>query len=71
VDSACWFKMAVGTSVRTRQAADLMNVIKPRARLEIRANLFSVRTCDDWNMIPEEVKRTKSTAHFKKLYKRH
>jgi hypothetical protein len=71
VDSACWFKMAAGTSVRTRQAAGLMNVIKPRARLEVRANFFSVRTCDDWNMIPEEVKMAKSTAHFKKLYKRH
>jgi hypothetical protein len=71
VDSACWFKMAADTSVRTRQAAGLMNVIKPRARLEVRANFFSVRTCDDWNMIPEEVKRAKSTAHFKKLYRRH
>jgi hypothetical protein len=45
-----------------------MNVVKPRARLEVRANSFSVRTCDDWNMIPEEVKRAKSTGHFKKLY---
>jgi hypothetical protein len=34
VDGACWFKMAAGTSVRTRQAAGLMNVVKPRARLE-------------------------------------
>ncbi len=48
-----------------------MNVVKPRARQEVRANFFSVRTCDDWNMIPEEVKRAKSTAHFKKLYNRH
>ncbi len=45
-----------------------MNVVKRRARLEVRANSFSVRTCDDWNMIPEEVKRAKSTGNFKKLY---
>jgi hypothetical protein len=46
VDGACWFKKAAGTSMRTRQAAGLMNVVKPRARLEERANFFPVRTCD-------------------------
>ncbi len=30
-----------------------MNVVKPRARLEVRANFFSVKTRDDWNMILE------------------
>ncbi len=63
--------MASGTSVRTKQAAGLMNMVKPKARLEVSANFFSVRTCDDWNMIPEEVKRAKSTGDFKKLYTRH
>jgi hypothetical protein len=64
VDSTCWFKMATGTSVRTRQAAGLMYVVKPRTRLEVRANFFSLRTCDDWNMILEEVKRAKTIAQF-------
>ncbi len=42
----CWFKMAADGAVRTRQAAGLMNVVKPRTRLEVQTNFFSVRTAD-------------------------
>jgi ribonuclease P/MRP protein subunit RPP40 len=63
-----WFKMAADAMVRTRQAAGLLNVIKPRARLGVRINFFSVRTADDWNVVPEKIKMARTAAHFKKLY---
>jgi hypothetical protein len=32
-----------------------MNLVKPRTRLEVRSNFFSVRTVDDWNGLPENI----------------
>jgi hypothetical protein len=66
-----WFKMAAEGVVRTRQAAGLMNVVKPRSRLEVRSNFFSVRVADGWNMVPEDIKMARSAGHFKRLYKTH
>jgi hypothetical protein len=50
VQNGCWYISENKTSSRSHEYG------KARARLEVRANFFSVRTCDDWNMIPEEVK---------------
>jgi hypothetical protein len=41
VKGETWFKMAAEGAVRTRQAAALMNILKPRVSLEIRSNFFS------------------------------
>lgn len=71
VERDCWFKMAADGAVRTRQAAGLMNVVKPRTRLEVRTNFFSVRTADCWNHVPEEIKMARTAGHFKKQYKQH
>jgi hypothetical protein len=71
VERDCWFKMAADGAVRTRQAAGLMNVVKPRTRLEVRTNFFSVRTADCWNHVPEEIKMAPTAGHFKKQYKQH
>jgi hypothetical protein len=54
---------------RTRQATGVLNLIKPRANLEIRANFFSVRVVDSWNAIPENIKMARNPGHFKRLYK--
>ncbi len=32
VQRECWFKMAEGGTVRTRQATGLMNIVKPKTR---------------------------------------
>ncbi len=56
MDSECWFKRTAGGAARTRQAAGLMNIVKPRERLEVRENFFSVTTVDSWNNLPEEIK---------------
>ncbi len=37
------FKTAMGGAARTGQATDLMNIVKPRTRLEVGSYLFSVR----------------------------
>jgi hypothetical protein len=41
-----WFSMAVNSTVNTRQTASLLNLLKPRSNLEVRANVFSVRVVD-------------------------
>ncbi len=71
VQRESWFKMAAEGVVRTRQAAGLMNVVKPRSRLEVRSNFFSVRVTDGWNLVPEEIKMARSAGLFKRLYKTH
>jgi hypothetical protein len=66
-----WFQMAEEGTMRTRQATGLLNVLKPRARLEVRCNFFSVRVADQWNLVPDNVKMAKNPRHFKRLYKQH
>jgi hypothetical protein len=63
--------MVAEDAVRTRQAAGLMNVVKPRSRLEVRSNFFSVRVADERNLVPEEIKMARTAGHFKRLYKTH
>ncbi len=63
--------MAAEGAVRTRQAAGLMNVVKPRSCLEVRSNVFSVRVADGWNLVPEEIKMARTAGHFKRLYRTH
>ncbi len=53
--------------MHTRQAAGLMNVVKPRARLEVRERFFKVRTVNDWNNIPDVMKMAECPGHFKRL----
>jgi hypothetical protein len=35
VQRESWFKTAIGGAARTGQATDLMNIVKPRTRLEV------------------------------------
>ncbi len=46
VDRDSWFRMAAAALVRTRQAAGMMNLVKPRTRLEVRSNFFSIRVVE-------------------------
>ncbi len=43
-----------------RQAEDLMNIVKPRSRLKVRKNFFLVRTVNDWNNVPENIKMVRT-----------
>jgi hypothetical protein len=64
------FKMAADGGA-TRQAAGLMNLLKPRTNLEIITNFFSVRIIDKWNVIPAEIKIARNPEQFKRLYRAH
>jgi hypothetical protein len=57
-----WFKMAADGSSRTRMATGLLNLTKPLAKLEVRANFFSVRVVDTWNAIPDKIKMAKKKS---------
>jgi len=67
-----WFSSAAAASGArvTRLAADPHNVRIPAARLELRKNFFSVRVCEKWNNLPQEVKNARTTGQFKTAYKR-
>jgi hypothetical protein len=54
-----------------RQAAGPLNLVKPRANLDVRSNFFSVRVVDEWKGIPTEIKMAKNPHQFKKMYKAH
>jgi hypothetical protein len=69
VEKDRWFSMATNSTVSTRQATGLLNLLKPRANLEVRGNFFSVRVVDEWNVIPSEIKMAKNPTQFKRLYK--
>ncbi len=71
VNKDSWFQMAADGAVRTRQAVGLMNLVRPRTRLEVRGNFFSVRVVEDWNSVPDEIKMARSEGHFKRLYDQH
>jgi hypothetical protein len=45
-----------------------MNLVKPRTRMEVRNNFFSIRVVEDWNIMPEDTKMVHSAGHFKCLY---
>jgi hypothetical protein len=68
VDSTTWFQR-VDVSIRTtKSAADHLNLRPQTARLETR-NFFSNRVVEAWNMIPEEIKRSKTVSCFKNAYR--
>ena len=46
-------------------------IYEPRAKKEIRANFFTIRTVRIWNELPDEVKGAKSVTGFKIQYDRH
>lgn len=69
VDSGTWFSLAGEHAQReTRQSSDPLNLVKPRARLDIRQNFFSIRVVDKWNSLPSQIKSAKSINAFKNAY---
>ena len=69
VQRSKWFTMADQQHSRaTRLASDPLNLAKPRARLDIRKNFFSVRVVNKWNSLPTLVKNAPSVNSFKNRY---
>jgi hypothetical protein len=62
----------VDVSIRTtRSAADPINLRPQAARLETRRNFFSNRVVEAWNMVPGDIKRSKTVSSFKHAYRSH
>ena len=51
--------------VTTRAASGLMNVVRNEGSSDIRRNFWSVRVCDPWNNLPDEIKARGTTNGFK------
>ena len=71
VDRGEWFTMASEASRATRSTAHNLNVRVKHGRLEVRRNLFSVRSSGQWNEIPGHIKDLKTVEGFKAAYARH
>ncbi len=72
VNSELWFHPASEASQhRTRAAADPLRLLRPRARLDIRAQFYTVRIVDCWNQLPYEIRAETSIARFKTAIRRY
>ena len=73
VDPHTWFQYMepreVGTS--TRAASGFLNVVRNEGKTDIRRNFWSVRVCDPWNRLPDEVKGQATTNSFKNALDNH
>ena len=67
VDASKWFSFAQPREVgaTTRALTGRLNVIRNEGRTEIRRNFWSVRVCDQWNSLPDQVKEQETTNGFK------
>ena len=74
VDPATWFTTlghGGGARAVTRRQAGHLNVEPPQWDGELRRNFWSVRVCDPWNSLPDEVKRTETLNAFKNAVDNH
>ena len=65
VDAGIWFRAPEAGGPSTRATSGLLNVQRNEGRLDIRRNFWSVRVCDSWNHLPDEVKCQGTTNGFK------
>jgi hypothetical protein len=54
---------------RTRNTDGINNLKQPIARTELRKNSFAVRTINQWNGLPEDLKSCTTTEQFKRQIK--
>ena len=67
VDLQTWFRPAQqkDNGPMTRAASGHFNVMRNEGRTELRKNFWSVRVCDAWNNLPDQIKEQPSTNGFK------
>ena len=66
VDPATWFTPCDRREgATTRRQTGHLNVETPQWRGEVRRNFWSVRVCNPWNDLPDEVKRAETLNGFK------
>ena len=66
-----WFQpVAAISQQRTRAAADLLRLAKPRSRLDLRSHFYTVRIIDTWNSLPYETRAAASVQVFRTALRR-
>jgi len=72
IDSNNWFQLAANqiAQQRTRAATDPLRLRKPRARLDIREQFFTVRVVDRWNELPLCVREAPTVQRFRTALRR-
>ena len=77
LDYRTWFTKVEEQHQITRRAVSISadgivsgadNIMKPKSRLDIRKHFFSCRVVDDWNNLPDHVKKSGSVDDFKTNY---
>ena len=68
LEASTWFEKP-GTNRAKRSGDEPYNIKKKYGRLELRNKFFSLRTIEEWNAIPAELKGESNTFKFKKQYK--
>ena len=72
VDPSLWFSVPRSEAASTRQNTGWLNVKKPaRRNLEVWRNQFSQRVVDDWNWLPDWVKKSVTVNPFKNNLDKH
>jgi hypothetical protein len=66
IDEARFFtRIGERSTVRTRMAAGVDNLVPKRARTDLRKNCFSSRVIGSWNGLPDNVKSASNVSAFK------
>ena len=71
VSRSHWFELINDnriTTVRTRLAADNLNIRVKPCRTELRRNFFTNRVVSTWNGLPECIKTARTSSAFKSAY---
>jgi ribonuclease P/MRP protein subunit RPP40 len=77
VDPKTWFTKVNERQQTTRSAVCVsgdgevvqrMNLMQPKARLDVRKNFFSCRVVDSWNKLPSSVQEAADVNDFKQKY---
>ena len=77
VDYHSWFTKVSHCHKKTRQAVNIlkdgivvenMNLMKPKARLDVRKNFYSCRVVDSWNSLPLDIQCAGNVQDFKEKF---
>ena len=69
VDPATWFTRSIPVegALATRKQRGFWSVDVPECNGDVRRNFWSVRVCDPWNALPDNIRMVETTNGFKNL----
>jgi hypothetical protein len=69
VNKNLWATVNERTNMATRMTAEHLKLRKPLARTDKRSNFYTIRICDMWNGLPNDVRAAKTVRQFKCAYR--